>query len=229
MVVVWQRADVDEWLAVMTNWLMVGRCPWCVEAKVKMIHSTCIHHTRWHASVITGGNLNSLNKEEELWKEVEVADFVVTALFYRWNRFTGTSFLLSAGWLYRDGLKEFNCCSEYSQGAWLWYEKNMWNGRRCVLHSYVVEGDMCVRRTVHCGPAQDSSTRGLEGDLIFVRYLASWWWRLWGTFNVWLPKFTYIKRTHLFLIRADNNWPILSANLGLPHTRVVRKMYFPIQ
>lgn len=52
----------------------------------------------------------------------------------------------------------------------------MWNGRRCVLHSNVVEGDMCVCGTVHCGPAEDSSTRGLEGDLICVGYLASWWW-----------------------------------------------------
>lgn len=115
MAVVWQRADVDEWLAVMTNWLMVGRCPWCVEAKVKMIHS------RYSSRLLTCECeiLNSLNKEEELWKEVEVAGFVVTSLFYRWNRFTGTSFLLSAGWLYRDGLQEFNCCCEYSQGAWL--------------------------------------------------------------------------------------------------------------
>lgn len=173
-------------------------------------------------------NLNSLNKEEELWKEVEVAGFVVTSLFYRWNRFTGTRFLLSAGWLYRDGLQEFNCCSEYSQGAWLCDMRKICGTGGGFAFSCCWRRYVCVYGTVHCGPAEDSSTRGLEGDLICVGYLASWWW-WWGTFDVWLPKFTYIKRTHLFLIRADNNWSILSVNLGLSHTRVVRKMYFSIQ
>ena len=153
----------------MKNWLMmVAKCPWCMMAEEKIIHSrysSClcdqkekIHDSQTH---------NGLKKGRGAMRGGGSCQFIVTFLFHSWNRIRGRSCFYqrdsSAGIASRSLFVAVN----RARGLTVWCGKNRWN-RKCVLHSYFMSAVMSV------GSMVQLSCRGFVNQRAGRRFNICW-------------------------------------------------------